>query len=122
MVARRPRPHLEACYTVRGRGKRHGGVRISGGHPGPRDRRDGVVAVGSACSGVYQCVYSASVDSRVVIRKIEAAGWKHVRTSGSHWHFKHPSRPGIVTVPHPKRDLPKGTLRSIERQSVVDLS
>jgi predicted RNA binding protein YcfA (HicA-like mRNA interferase family) len=64
----------------------------------------------------------ASVDSRVVIRKIEAAGWKHVRTSGSHWHFKHPSRPGIVTVPHPKRDLPKGTLKSIERQSGVDLS
>ena len=74
------------------------------------------------CSNVYQCVYSASVDSRVVIRKIEAAGWKHVRTSGSHWHFKHPSRPGIVTVPHPKRDLPKGTLSSIERQSGVDLS
>ena len=82
----------------------------------------GVVAVGGACSSVYQCVYSVYVDSRVVIRKIETAGWKHVRTSGSHWHFKHPSRPGIVTVPHPKRDLPKGTLRSIARQSGADLS
>jgi predicted RNA binding protein YcfA (HicA-like mRNA interferase family) len=29
----------------------------------------------------------------------------------------HDLRPGIVTVPHPRADIPKGTLRSIEKQS-----
>jgi transposase len=37
--------------------------------------------------------------------------------TGSHHHFQHPTKAGIVTVPHPGRDIPIGTLRSIERQS-----
>jgi predicted RNA binding protein YcfA (HicA-like mRNA interferase family) len=60
--------------------------------------------------------------SREVIAKLKADGWYEVRARGSHHHFKHPERPGIVTVPHPKKDLPAGTLRSIERQSGVSLS
>ncbi len=62
------------------------------------------------------------MDSRKVIRKLEAAGWKLVRTKGSHRQFKHPTRPGRVTVPHPKRDLPIGTLKSIQRQAGIKLS
>jgi len=62
------------------------------------------------------------VSSADVIRGIKAAGWIHVRTKGSHQHFKHPNRPGIVTVPHPKKDIPIGTLKSIERQSGVRLT
>jgi len=61
------------------------------------------------------------MDSRRVIRAIEAEGWRHVRTTGSHWHFQHDTRLGIVTVPHPKKDLPPGTIKSIERQSGVKL-
>ncbi len=61
------------------------------------------------------------MDRRTVIRKLEEAGWKLVRTRGSHHHFRHPERPGVVTVPHPRKDLPPGTLRSIERQSGVKL-
>jgi len=38
------------------------------------------------------------VDSRKVVRRLEAAGWKLVRTKGSHCQFKHPARPGRVTV------------------------
>ena len=52
-----------------------------------------------------------------IIRMLETDGWHHVQTSGSHWHFKHPGKPGIVTVPHPKRDVPKGTLNSILKQA-----
>jgi predicted RNA binding protein YcfA (HicA-like mRNA interferase family) len=33
----------------------------------------------------------------------------------------HPTKPGIVTVPHPKKDMPIGTLRSIEKQSGLKL-
>ena len=45
---------------------------------------------------------------------IESDGWRHVRTTGSHHHFKHEVKPNVVTVPgHPGDDLPKGTLKSI---------
>jgi len=57
------------------------------------------------------------IGSREIIRLLERAGWVLVRITGSHHHFKRPAKPGIVTVPHPKRDIPEGTLRSIERQS-----
>jgi len=59
--------------------------------------------------------------SRDVIRVIEADGWYEVRVSGSHHHFRHPSKPGTLTVPHPKAHLPIGTLRSIARQAGVIL-
>jgi predicted RNA binding protein YcfA (HicA-like mRNA interferase family) len=62
------------------------------------------------------------VSSAEVIRCITAAGWTLVRTKGSHQHFKHANRPGIVTVPHPKKDLPIGTLKSIARQAGVKLT
>ena len=45
---------------------------------------------------------------------IEQDGWRHVRTTGSHKHFKHASKPNVVTVPgQPGDDLPVGTLKSI---------
>lgn len=62
------------------------------------------------------------MSSAEVIRLIKAAGWTLVRSKGSHQHFKHASRRSIVTVPHPKKDMPIGTLRSIERQSGVKLT
>ena len=55
--------------------------------------------------------------SRDVIRILEADGWKEVARKGSHAQFRHPAKKGRVTVPDPKRDLPVGTLRSIEKQS-----
>jgi predicted RNA binding protein YcfA (HicA-like mRNA interferase family) len=61
------------------------------------------------------------VTSAEVIRILKADGWTLARAKGSHHHFKHPSKPGIVTVPHPKKDFPIGTLKSIERQAGVRL-
>ncbi|MBV9734799.1 MAG: type II toxin-antitoxin system HicA family toxin [Acidisphaera sp.] len=61
------------------------------------------------------------MDSRAVIRALERAGWVRVATKGSHWQFKHPVQAGRVTVPHPRRELPTGTLRSIEKQSGIRL-
>jgi len=68
-----------------------------------------------------QYPYIREVNSREIIRAITAAGWEHVGTSGDHWQFKHPTRPGRVTVPHPKRDFPIKTLRSIEKQAGTKL-
>lgn len=59
--------------------------------------------------------------SREVIRRLAAAGWQLVATKGSHHQFRHPTRPGRVTVPHPNKDIPIGTLRAIERQSGLQL-
>jgi predicted RNA binding protein YcfA (HicA-like mRNA interferase family) len=59
--------------------------------------------------------------SRDVISALMADGWFEVTRSGSHAQFKHPTKAGRVTVPHPKRELPLGTLKSIERQAGVTL-
>jgi len=37
--------------------------------------------------------------------------------TGSHHHYKHPEMQGLVTVPHPKKDLPIGTVRSIQESA-----
>ncbi|UQA56323.1 type II toxin-antitoxin system HicA family toxin [Polyangium aurulentum] len=60
--------------------------------------------------------------STEVIRRLTRAGWVEVHTKGSHVHFKHATRPGRVTVPHPKKDLPLGTLKSIEKQAGIKLT
>jgi predicted RNA binding protein YcfA (HicA-like mRNA interferase family) len=39
--------------------------------------------------------------SRDVIRELEADGWYLIGASGSHHHFKHPTKPGKVTLPAP---------------------
>jgi predicted RNA binding protein YcfA (HicA-like mRNA interferase family) len=57
------------------------------------------------------------VNSRDVIRRLVDVGWFEVAQVGSHKQFKHASKSGRVTVPHPKKDLPVGTLKSIEKQA-----
>jgi predicted RNA binding protein YcfA (HicA-like mRNA interferase family) len=54
-------------------------------------------------------------------QEAEEAGWVEVRQSGSHKQFRHPDRKGTVTVPHPKSDMAIGTIKSIEKQSGVQL-
>ena len=58
-----------------------------------------------------------SFDSKEVIRLLLRDGWQQVAQEGSHIQFKHPKKPGRVTVPHPRRDLQAGTVRSIWRQA-----
>lgn len=52
-----------------------------------------------------------------LIKMLEEDGWFQARVVGSHHHFKHPIKPGLVTVPHPKKDLPIGTVNSIRKQA-----
>ncbi len=60
-----------------------------------------------------------ALSSREIIRQLKSDGWAEIRTSGSHHHFRHAVKPGLVTVPHPKRTLPKGTIRGTERQAGI---
>jgi predicted RNA binding protein YcfA (HicA-like mRNA interferase family) len=62
------------------------------------------------------------MQSREIIGSLTADGWRKVAQKGGHVQFKHPTKPGRVTVPHPKRDVPIGTLRSIEKQSGLKLT
>jgi predicted RNA binding protein YcfA (HicA-like mRNA interferase family) len=65
-------------------------------------RRDDVLLV----RRVQQVKWSTFVgkDSRDIIRELEADGWYFIGASGSHHHFKHPTKPGKVTLPHPRKD------------------
>lgn len=56
-----------------------------------------------------------------ILRALVADGWVKVAQKGSHVQLKHPVKPGRVTVPHPRRDMPIGTLRSIEKQAGIRL-
>jgi predicted RNA binding protein YcfA (HicA-like mRNA interferase family) len=59
------------------------------------------------------------MNSREIIRILEKDGWRCVRINGSHHHYRHPIKPGTVTVPHPKREIKKGTLKSIWQQAAL---
>jgi len=61
------------------------------------------------------------VTSREVLKALRAAGFVVVDQKGSHVQLKKHGRPGRVTVPHQKPELPIGTIRSIERQSGTKL-
>src|SRR5258708_36030805 len=55
-------------------------------------------------SDVTVCIMR-TVKSAALIRELEVAGWRLNRVRGSHHLFRHPTRPGLVVVPHPKKDL-----------------
>ncbi|WP_425102521.1 type II toxin-antitoxin system HicA family toxin [Burkholderia ambifaria] len=71
---------------------------------------------------LWRRIWCGVMDSRTVIRRLEQDGWVQKRVKGSHHHFRHPSKPGTVTVPHPEKDLTIATLKSIERQSGLTLT
>ena len=59
-------------------------------------------------------------DSRNIIRLLEEDGWYLIGVNGDHYYFKHGTKRGKVSVPHPVKDLPIGTLKSISKQTGVD--
>ena len=61
------------------------------------------------------------MDSREIIKRLKDNGWYQVKITGSHHHFKHAVKKGKVTIPHPKKDIPLKTLKSIEKQSGIKL-
>ena len=58
------------------------------------------------------------VKVRDLTRVIRRNGWYLVRTRGSHCQYKHPTKPGLVTVPRkPNDDVAWGTVVSILKQA-----
>ena len=59
------------------------------------------------------------MNSAKIIKQIEDDGWYLVNVVGSHHQFKHPTNKGRVTVPHPKKDLPIKTVKTILKQAGI---
>jgi predicted RNA binding protein YcfA (HicA-like mRNA interferase family) len=62
-----------------------------------------------------------SYSSKEIIKILEKDGWFLVGIVGSHHQYKHPSKPGRVTITHPIKNIPIGTLKSIEKQAGMKL-
>lgn len=58
-------------------------------------------------------VVGKSYSSREIIAIIQQDGWFFIGSRGDHHYFKHPTKPGKVTVPHPVKDLAPKTVQSI---------
>jgi predicted RNA binding protein YcfA (HicA-like mRNA interferase family) len=58
---------------------------------------------------------------RELIKKVETAGWKQVKSKGSHRQFKHDEKKGRVTIPgHLPEILPPKTIQSILDQAGLE--
>lgn len=55
--------------------------------------------------------------AKELVKKLKSDGWIEVRQMGSHKQFKHPTKPGLVTVPFHSGDIAAGTLNSIMKQA-----
>jgi predicted RNA binding protein YcfA (HicA-like mRNA interferase family) len=61
--------------------------------------------------------YAEDVKFRDIIKMVEADGWRMVTQRGSHRQYKHPAKPGKVTIAgHPSVDAAPKTLKSILEQ------
>lgn len=62
-----------------------------------------------------------SYSSREVIKMLKQDGWYEVNCVGDHHQFKHLTKKGRVTITHPRKDIPLGTLKSILVQAGITL-
>jgi len=58
-----------------------------------------------------------TMNSRQLIKQLEADGWILRGVKGSHHIFTHPSKPGHLSIPHPKQDLGVGLVRQLLKQA-----
>lgn len=58
-----------------------------------------------------------SYSSREIIKIITSDGWHEINCEGDHHQFKHPTKPGKVTITHPVKDIPIRTVKSIAKQA-----
>lgn len=69
-------------------------------------------------AGREEYTISSAMKVRDLIKMLNADGWRQVRMRGSHRQFRHPSKPGTITVAGKDNvDIPPGTLASILKQA-----
>jgi len=55
--------------------------------------------------------------SREILQIITDDGWYWVRTKGDHHQYRHPTKKGLTTIQHPKKDLDPKVINSILKQA-----
>lgn len=54
---------------------------------------------------------------REIEKILKQDGWELVDIKGSHYQYKHPTKPGKVTIPNHNKDIKPLTLKSILKQA-----
>ena len=62
-------------------------------------------------------VYNFEMNSKELIKLLERDGWVLRGSKGSHHIFQHSTKPGHITVPHPKKDLGVGLVQKLMKQA-----
>lgn len=65
----------------------------------------------------YPVVTITTMNSKQIIKQLEADGWTLRSVRGSHHVFTHPAKPGHICVPHPKQDLGMGLVYKLMKQA-----
>ena len=64
--------------------------------------------------------YNGGVRFKEVEKRILADGWRLVSQVGSHRQYKHPTKPGKVTIPKHNGDIPPIVVKSIWKQAGIN--
>lgn len=75
----------------------------------------------NACYNINEEENLKSYSSKEIIRILIEDGWYLLNVRGDHHQYKHPFKKGKVTVTHPKKDIPTGTVKSIFKVSGINL-
>ena len=59
----------------------------------------------------------SSISSRELLQMLNKDGWVTKNQGGSHIQLIHPTKPGKITVPYGRKDLPERTVKSILKQA-----
>ena len=54
---------------------------------------------------------------REIERLLLEDGWYQIKQKSSHYQYKHPTKPGKVTIPEHDEDLNPDTIKSIMKQA-----
>ncbi len=65
----------------------------------------------------YLVVTITTINGKTLIKMLEAAGWTERGCKGSHHIYTHPTKPGHISVPHPKQDLGVGITHKLLKQA-----
>ncbi len=75
------------------------------------------VVGGYSVAFLYWVVIIPTMNSKQVIKQLESGGWTLRSVRGCHHVFTHPSKPGHISVPHPKQDLGVGLVHKLLKQA-----
>jgi predicted RNA binding protein YcfA (HicA-like mRNA interferase family) len=57
------------------------------------------------------------MNSADIIKRLQDDGWVLRGVKGSHHVFTHPTKPGHISVPHPRKDLGVGLANKLLKQA-----